>query len=302
MPQNKDSNHLPHLGESWAVIIMILIGWSCYSMADMSVKLLVDNYSIWQIMNIASGTNILLLGAWLYFKYGFKGFIPEKIGWTALRTVIVAALALSIVNAFARVPMADVYGITFAAPFLTLILVSIFLKEPVGWQRWLTVIVGFIGVLIMAGPQFKNLDSGYLLALSAMIFIGLSGFVLRKVGKSDPPALYGFYPIVAIFLITAPLSWPSYVMPETGDLWKFTLQIGGIMGGQIFVSFATATAKETASIAPFVYIQIIWGVIFGYLVFNDPLKTEVMMGMPLVVGAGLYMIYRERQLKKNATR
>lgn len=282
------------------MIIMILLGWTCYSMADVSVKLLADDYSIWQIMHIASGTNMVLLGLWLGFKYGIKGFIPEKIGWTALRTVIVMCLALSIVNAFARVPLADVYGITFAAPFLTLILVALFLKETIGWQRWATVIVGFIGVLIMAGPQFKDLNQGYILALMAMVFIGLSGFVLRKVGKKDPPALYGFYPIVAIFLVTTPLALPVYVMPATVDLWKFALQIGGIMGGQIFVSYATATAKETASIAPFVYIQIIWGVIFGYFVFGDVLKPETLIGMPLIIGAGLYMIYRERQLRKKA--
>jgi len=298
MTENHHHISLKPSGESWSVIIMVLLGWTSYSMADVSVKLLSADYSIWQIMNTASGTSMVLLGLWLGFKYGIKGFIPEKIGWTALRTLIVTCLALSIVNAFARVPLADVYGITFAAPFLTLILVALFLKEHVGWQRWATVVVGFIGVLIMAGPQFKELNAGYLLALGAMIFIGLISFTLRKVGKSDPPALYGFYPIVSIFLVTTPLALPVYVMPESGDLWKFALQIGGIMGGQIFVSYATATARETASIAPFVYIQIIWGVIFGYFVFGDILKPEALIGMPLIIGAGLYMIYRERQLRK----
>lgn len=277
---------------------MILLGWTSYSMADVSVKLLASDYSIWQILNTASGASMCLLGVWLYGKYRLKGFIPEKKGWTALRTMVVAALAISIVNAFARVPLADVYGITFAAPFLTLILVGLFLKEPIGWQRWATVVVGFIGVLIMAGPQFKDLNAGYIFALMAMFFIGFSGFILRKVGKKDPPALYGFYPIVAIFCITLPLAIPTYIMPETGDLWKFAMQIGGIMGGQIFVSYATATAKETAAIAPFVYVQIIWGVVFGYFVFNDALKPETLIGMPLIIGAGLYMIYRERQLRK----
>lgn len=298
MPNRTETIHLPHLGESWPVIFMILLGWSSYSMADVSVKLLVNDYSIWQIMHIASGANILLLGGWLFFGHGLKGFIPEKIGWQMVRTAIVAVLALSIVNAFARIPIADVYGITFAAPFLTLILVSFFLKEPVGWQRWLTVIVGFIGVLIMAGPQFQDLNTGYLLALSAMICIGLSSFVLRKVGKKDPPALYGFYPIVAIFIITTPLALPVYQMPEIQDLWKFSLQILGIMGGQVFVSYATANAKETAAIAPFVYVQIIWGVLFGYFIFDDVLKPEALLGMSLIIGAGLYMIYRERQGKK----
>ncbi|MEM9470075.1 MAG: EamA/RhaT family transporter, partial [Pseudomonadota bacterium] len=80
-------------------------------------------------------------------------------------------------------------------------------------------------------------------------------------------------------------------------VWKFALQAIGVTGGQILVSYATATAKETAAIAPFLYIQMVWGILFGYLVFNDPLGLANMLGIPLIIDAGLYMIYRERQLK-----
>ena len=288
-----------HLGEKWFVILMILAGWSCYSVADTGLKMLAnDGYTVWQILTIGAFFSASAMGAWIYKSRGKNGFIPQEKGWTILRCIVVAILALSITNAFALLPMADVYGITFSAPFLTLILIFFFLKEPVGWPRWIAVAVGFTGVLIIAGPKFASLNWGYLLALNAMIFIAISTIILRKVGKSDHPALYGFYPIIVIFCVTLPFTVNSFIMPETKDLWKFAIQIIGVSGGQILVSYATATAKETAAMAPFVYVQIVWGVLFGYLIFNDPLKTENLIGLPLIIGAGLYMIYRERKVKK----
>lgn len=289
-------------GESWIIILMILAGWSCYSLADVAVKILATDYAIWQIMITGSGSCTFFLGAWLLFRHGLRGFVPKRIGWTALRCVVVAGTALSVVNSIALIPLADFYGITFAAPFLTLMLVHFFLDEHVGWHRWLAVAVGFTGVLILAGPQFAQIDAGYLLAFVAMLCIGVGAILLRKVGKDDPPALYAFYPFLTVFCVVFPLGFSDLRMPETNHIWLFGMQVAALIGGQVLVSYATAAAKETAAIAPFVYIQIIWGVLFGYMLFGDKLSPESMVGLPLIIGAGLYMIYRERQVKKQATR
>jgi S-adenosylmethionine uptake transporter len=298
MPNRTRKIHIPHLGESWTIIAMTLIGWSCYSFADMSIKMLVSEYSIWQIMATGSGSATLVLGTWVLIKYGWRGFIPETIGWHIARTVIGAFTALTIVNALARIPMADVYGFTFSAPFFTLILIHFVLKEHVGWHRWSAVAVGFTGVIILAGPKFADFNIGYVLAFLAMITMALSTIVLRKVGKNDPPALYALYPLVAVFCIVFPLSYNELQAPQVNDLWKFAIQIGALIGGLVLVSMATVKAKQAAAIAPFVYVQIIWATLFGYFIFNDPLKPESLIGLPLIIGAGLYMIYREKKVKK----
>lgn len=297
MPNRTEKIHIPHLGESWKIIIMILAGWSCYSLADVAVKILASDYIIWQIMITGSGSCTLFSGLWILFRHGLKGFIPKKIVWTALRCVVVVGTALSVVNSIALIPLADFYGITFAAPFLTLILVHFFLDEHVGWHRWLAVAIGFTGVIILAGPQFAQINMGYLLAFIGMICISLGSITLRKVGKDDPPALYAFWPFACVFCVVLPLGFSDLRMPETKDFLFFGLQVTALISAQILVSFATASAKETAAIAPFVYIQIIWGVLFGYLIFNDPLSRASLIGLPLIISAGLYMIYRERKLK-----
>lgn len=285
-------------GEKWITIFLILLGWTSFSIGDVGVKLLAEDYTIWQIMATTSGFSICILGSWILTKYGVKGFIPHNKGWYILRTLIVTCTALSVVNALPHIPLADFYGITFAAPFLILILASLFLKEKVGWHRWLTVCVGFTGVIILAGPKFASFNIGYILALSALFFIAVGTIVLRKVGSKDPLPLYGFFPFVAIFAVAFPLALPDLKVPSFDHYWLFAMQIITIIGGQIFIAFAIASAKETASIAPFVYIQIIWGTLFGYFIFGDTLTIESLYGLPLIIGAGLYMIYRERQVKK----
>jgi len=135
------------------------------------------------------------------------------------------------------------------------------------------------------------------MALGCMFTIAGSTVVLRKMGKDDHPALYGVYPLLLVFLVTLPLALPVYQMPAIDDGWKFFINIFGVMGGQVFVSRATVRAKEAAALGPFVYIQIIWGVVFGYYIFGDVLKPEALLGLPLIIGAGLFMIYRERKVK-----
>ena len=115
-------------GEKRSVIFMILLGWSCYAFADFSIKLLAENYHIWQIMMTGSGCSCFILGLWILLKHGLEGFVPEKPFWQALRSVIVCIVAICVVNSISRIPLSDFYGITFFAPFLTLILVHFLLK------------------------------------------------------------------------------------------------------------------------------------------------------------------------------
>ena len=278
---------------------MVMAGWTSFSIGDVGVKLLAANYTIWQIMATTSGFSTLILGNWIFWRYGIKGFIPENKGWYILRTFIVACTALSVVNALPHIPLSDFYGITFAAPFVVLILAYFILKEHVGWHRWLCVTIGFIGVIILAGPKFASFNIGYILALASLFFVSVGTIVLRKVGGNDPIPLYGFFPFVLIFMIVCPLSVPEFKTPEPDHLWLFAMQIVTIIGGQVFIAYGTAAAKETAAVAPLMYVQIIWGVLFGYVLFGDPLSKASIIGLSLIIGAGLYMIYRERQVKNN---
>jgi drug/metabolite transporter (DMT)-like permease len=249
---------MSHLkGESLRIIAIIILGWSSYTFIDTAVKHLATHYNIWSIINIGSFGAMIILGNWIFWGYGIKGFLSKKMGLHLSRGVIGAGINMSVIHALALVPLADFYGITFAAPFLILVLAYFLLKEHVGWHRWLTVIIGFIGVFILAGPQFLEFNIGYIYTAMVMFGVSASAIILRKIGKGDPLPLYGFYPVFFVFIISSFMTPELLIVPALKDSWIFAIQILGLIGGQMCVSYATAHAKSSAAVAPFVYIQIV---------------------------------------------
>lgn len=297
------SNLPPLAGESLKIILIILLGWSFFAFSDTTVKFASQSVSTPIILIFNGLISTIILTIWIATKKGIKGFLSPNWKWLLARSVCIAATATGIVNAVAHIPLADLYGITFAAPFVSVVLASTLLKEQVGWHRWLAVIIGFIGVFILAGPQFDHVNIGLLYAIMASVAIATGTIVIRKIGKNEYLPLFILYPSIGILLaggISAAFHINSDVMhwPDTGQLFTLTSISLLVMGGQFCTTYAIANAKATASIAPFVYSQIIWAVIFGYFLFGDKLQKPTIIGLALIIGAGLYMIYREQQLSK----
>jgi drug/metabolite transporter (DMT)-like permease len=218
--------------------------------------------------------------------------------WLIARAVCIGIVSTSVVNAFKHAPIADVYGLTFSAPFIAVCMAYFLLRESVGWHRWLAVIVGFIGVIILVGPQYNSLSIGIMFAALAAIAIATGTIVIRKIGNAEYLPLFILYPFIGMAVINIPLSFQEFHIPEAEFLWKFIFNTMFVLGGVLFTTFGIANAKSTASVAPFVYVQLIWGVIFGYFIFNDIPTLPTIAGLSLIVSAGLFMIYREQQLRK----
>lgn len=286
-------------GESLRIILIILLGWSCFSFADATSKYLTQDQEFSPSLLLAYNGLIGAIGliTWIFIHKGWRGFLSPNWKWLIARGVCIAGTATGVVNALSLIPLADVYGITFSAPFIAVCMAYILLKEQVGWHRWMATIVGFIGVVILLGPQFSTLNTGIIYAIIAALSIAIGTIVIRKIGKNEYLPLFILYPYMGILAVNLPLAWLIMEVPPLIDSAWFMANALFVLGGQLFITFGIANAKSTASVAPFVYLQIVWGVIFGYLFFNEFPTTETIIGLILIVGAGLYMIYRERQLR-----
>jgi len=290
---------MSHLkGESLKIIIIIMMGWSGFAFADATSKHLSKSYDPSLILlfgGLFSGSALVF---WIFFNKGFRGFLSPNWKWLLARGACIAVTATGVVNAVSYIPLADLYGITFSAPFMTVILAIIFLREEVGIHRWISVIIGFIGVLILLGPQFNGFNIGIAFAAAATISIAIGTIVIRKVGKNEYLPLFILYPYFGILTVNIPLAIPNLEPIALQDLGWFIGNSLFVLGAQAAVTFAVANANSTASVAPFVYVQVIWGVLIGYLFFNELPTTTTLLGLMLVVMAGLYMITRERQLRR----
>lgn len=292
-------SNLPRLkGESLKLIIIILLGWSCLSFADITTKYLSGTFTPNSLLTFSGVFGTILLSSWILYHKGWKGFLSPNWKWLIARGACIGVTATGIVNALALIPIADVYGITFMAPFLILILAVLILKEHVGWYRWGAVTVAFIGAIILATPQFNTVNIGIVYAMIATVSIGFGVIAIRKIGADEYLPLFILYPYLGILVANVPFAIGNFELPPFPALGGFIASSAFVLGGQLLCTYAISHAKETASLTPFVYVQIIWGVIFGYIIFGDIPTIATTIGLVLIISAGLYMIYRERRVSK----
>ena len=206
-------------------------------------------------------------------------------------------------SALARLPVVDATAISFVSPLFTVALAALVLKERVRIYRWSAVIVGFSGVLVMLAPYLDVGRStaseagaiGALFGLVGAFFAAGSTIQTRALTKSETTSSIVFYFSLICALVglaTWPLGWIAPTWPELA-----ALIVIGICGGLAHILLTESYRLAPASlIAPFDYTSMLWALILGYMVFGEVPRPLVFVGAAIIAGAGLFVIWRERQL------
>lgn len=207
--------------------------------------------------------------------------------------------------ALARLPLADATAIGFASPLITVALAAVILKERVRVFRWSAVVVGFVGVFVMLLP---HLDLGHLMIAGSAVTAAGAAFAIagafcnagtviqtRRLTKSETTSSIVFYfSLICTLagLVTLPFAWRT---PTSGEL--ALLIVIGFLGGLGHLLLTESYRFAPASVvAPFDYTAMIWAVILGFWMFGEVPTALVFIGAGIVAGAGLFVIWRERQL------
>jgi drug/metabolite transporter (DMT)-like permease len=200
-----------------------------------------------------------------------------------------------------RIPLAEATAIGFATPLFTVVFAAVFLHETVRLWRWSAVAVGFLGVLVMLSPHLAGTShdtsaaiGAALVLVSALLIAGVMT-QLRHLSKTESTAaLVLFYSFFASVASLATLYW-GWVMPSTGD---FVALIGiGVFGG-LGQSLITESLRHAPAsvVAPFGYSSMLWSTLIGYLWLGELPAAIVFVGATIVIGSGLFVIWREHQL------
>jgi S-adenosylmethionine uptake transporter len=212
-----------------------------------------------------------------------------------VRAVAGAVGNITSVIAFTLLPMAEVFTLIFLMPIFVTLLSVIFLKEHVGWRRWSAVFIGFAGVLVVLRPGFRALGVGHLAALICGLFAACSVIALRMAGPHEKRiSLYGAG-VVGPLIAGGVLMIPRFVWP---DLHQWLLLAGyGLLAALAGVLLMYATLIAHANrVAPTQYSQMLWAIGFGYWLFGDRLDWPMLVGIVLILGAGLFTLVREEQV------
>ncbi len=210
-----------------------------------------------------------------------------------LRAVAQLTNALGSITAFTHLSMAEAFCLLFLMPAFVTVMSVIFLKEDVGWRRWSAVILGFIGVLIVLRPGFRELNIGHLGAAVGG-FSGAVTIVLMRAmgGRERRISLYGAG-LVGLILGSGVLMLPSFQWPSATQ-WLWLAGYGLLAAaGNALVMMASMRAPASL-VAPPQYSQMIWAILFGYFVFGDHLDWPMAVGVLLIIASGLFTFLRER--------
>jgi drug/metabolite transporter (DMT)-like permease len=226
-------------------------------------------------------------------KNKLKNFYTTKRSKEHLFRCLMGLMALiAIVVALRELPLAVVVSLSYAAPLFITVLSIFLLSEKVGVFRWLAVLIGFIGVIIIAEPGFKGMNYLYFLPLIFCIGMAFVTITIRKLSKTEPIWLISIFFTITISiagLVTIPMGW---IMPNFKDF--ILLALIGVTGGSANL-FLTQSYKlsEVSLVAPLKYLALIFAIIFGYLIWNEVPTTKTLIGASLVILASLIIFKRE---------
>lgn len=231
-------------------------------------------------------------------------------GFAALKTKrpvlqVVRALGLLGMTAFnffalAYLPLTLTSSITFGMPLLITALSVPLLGEHVGWRRWVAILVGFIGILIVVQPWDASFHWAVILSLASITSAAIYFILTRKLTATESTISLQLYTGLVGTVCLLPFALWNWEWPSGGLAWMIFLGVGvtAMIGHQI--SIAAHRYAPASVLAPFAYSQIIWMTASSWLIFNEPPTVWLLVGSPIVIGSGLYIWMRERRLARES--
>jgi drug/metabolite transporter (DMT)-like permease len=275
------------LGIALAVLAMLL-----FAAMDALSKLLAQGYAITQILWVRyvvfTGFALLLMRA-----SGIRRTARSQ------RPLLQAARGLLLVIengvfvlAFKHLPLADVHAIAAASPLIVIALSVPMLGEQVGWRRWLAVLAGFAGVLLIVRPGFAELSAPMLIAVAGAVMWGLYQVLVRLCARHDGSETTLFWSAAAGLVATSligPFEWRA---PDAQG-WTLLLALAAFGSLGHYALIKALSFAEAGAIQPFSYTLLLFAAFLGFLVFGDVPDRWTIAGAAVVIASGLYAWWRE---------
>ena len=208
--------------------------------------------------------------------------------------LLVAEMCVTIL-AFTLLGLAETHAIFASYPLIIAMLSGPILGEHVGWRRWLAICVGFFGILIILNPGNGIFSPYALVPLVGAILFALYGLLTRYAGQYDNSSTSFFWTgIIGCIAMTA--IGLNFWDPVSQADWSIMLILSasGMLGH--FLLIKCYEVAEASAVQPFAYLQLIWASIIGIIIFGEQITTNVFIGACIIVGAGLFTLWRERKV------
>ena len=279
-------------------ILLMALGFALFAVADTIAKVLLEYYPPLQVvflrqLGLFFGVNFIML-------YNLKWFgKTQNFSKQLLRGFTQAGSAVIFLVGLKTIPIADATSIAFVAPLFVIILSYFILKEPIGIRRWLAVVIGFSGTLIIIRPGFEIINLGHLFIIIAALLFALRQIISRLLAPTDNPlttAFFTAYTSVFIFVLFQPWVWT----PITDKNHIFLFLVYAIFAGTAeFLVIKSLQIAHAVVVSPLQYTLLIWVTIFGFIIWGILPDFWTFLGAGVIIATGLYSLHRERLQKSS---
>ena len=277
-----------------AGIALMVLSMFLFSINDALGKWLAASYTVAQILLFRSLSASLVVAPML----GRRGFaeaarLPRPV-LQAARLFFALAESVCFYAAVSLLPLADAITYYLAGPIYVTVLAAVFLKEKVGWRRWTAVLVGFAGVVLALQPTAGVFGWHAIIAFIGSVLYALVMITTRMLRSTSDTVLaaWQIWSGLLFGLLVAPVHWVPLDLRD-----GLLLCLVGVVALFAIVCVNRSLRYAPASVVvPYQYTLIVWAIVFGYAVFGDVPSTLTLIGALIIVGAGLFIFFREQKV------
>jgi len=276
----------------------------CASMAaftinDAFMKSVTQTLPLYQTIALRGMIAAIGLGLLVAATGAFRFRPNGRDGWLILlRSLADVAATILFLEALLRMPLASLSAILQALPLAITLGAALVYGDKIGWRRMAAILAGLVGVLIIIRPGTEGFDRWALLGVASVACVVVRDLAVRPIQGQVPSALVALGAAVAVTAMgwvgTGFQGWAPLSMPEAGK----------VLGAGLFliVGYLTSVSAmrhgDIGMVAPFRYTSLLWAIVLGLMVFGEWPDGWTLIGAAIVVGAGLFTLWRERQLRR----
>ncbi len=276
--------------------VFILASSFLFALQSAAIKSLAPRLDVWQIVFLRS---LLLALFILPLAWRKNALATRRLGAHFGRALVGVGGFLTYVYAISHAPLAEVTAISFMKAIFAVLLAIVVFGEKVGWRRWLAVLVGFCGVLIMVRPGSAPLEPALIAALANALFAAAIVTMLKQLSRTEAPeTIVLYFGLFAALLMAMPaaLTWADPTPRE------WAILVGMSLIGTLGQSLAVRgwAEGEISAMAPLAYVHLIYAGLLGYLLFAEIPDSWTLAGSAVIIGATLYITLREARARRKA--
>jgi len=264
-----------------------------FSIGDACTKFVAQKFHFSQIVFTNCTVIITFMVIYGAMWRGRAAFAVRNMKWVLIRAALSVVVGILNILSLPHITLTTFYTLVFTSPFWVAILSSFFLREKMEKEKIIVILLCFCVILFMFRPGSGMFNIWSFCVLGGAFLYSASMIVMRYLGPHESRTMIIISGSVLSILAILPFLPFHFIMPSLKDLGVF-LVMGSVSAvGIMCVAFGFQTAPSASTVAPYHYSQMIWGALLGYFLFEEVPEKSTMMGASVIIGAGLYLIWRE---------